>query len=233
MNVVVISKDNPRAIAPMAQALADQNLLQNTVFVFDRCSKQDKAFFKQLSELYGFEYILNDKGEGRQTSYCRNLGFRWVSDNLFEEGTLFLDDDRWPVVGDLNILDKTDADVVLLKNQVDTREPILDMEPYNGLVYNNFFSNGLYLKKCASEKLLDFYRTNSHTYGKSIIFPENVQQYWGIEDTHLGDICYHLGLNITINNDIRLHGGFDKFDIDSIDTVELRLRLRDKLNVKW
>ena len=229
MNIVIIGRNEAATIKPMADELRKQNLLNSALWVLDRCSDNSEKICKKLM----VNYITNNNGEGRMTSFCRNAGYRILSDTMFNEGTLWLDSDRIPVKGDLNSLADSGTDVTLLKNEIDARDtiPVPYSEIY-GTVYNQFFSNGIYIKEEACKKIIQFYKEHPE-YGKSIIFPENVQEFWGIEDTHLGDICYHLGLTCSLNSDIRLKGQFTKFAVDSIDTIEERFKLRDKLNVKW
>lgn len=230
MNIVIIAHNEQESIMRMASVLTKQGLLNSAVWVLDRCTDKSEDICKEI----GVEYIVNTKGEGRQTSTCRNMGYRWCSDKIFKENTLFLDADRWPVLGDLNSLESSPTDITLLKLQKDLRDDCaVDYNKIYGTVYNNFFSCGIFIKEDACKKLIQFYSERKDDYGNSLIFPETVQQFWGIEDTHLGDICYHLGLTCDFNNEIRLQGTFAKLSVDSLDTIEQRFKLRDKLNVLW
>jgi hypothetical protein len=60
------------------------------------------------------------------------------------------------------------------------------------------------------------------------LFPEFLQDVWGIEDTSLGDLCSYLGLNAELCNDVKLSGKFERSTFDSIKDVARRLHYRDQ-----
>lgn len=225
MKIVIIGQNESKWIIPMHNFTLDFE----KYWVLDRCTDDSESILKRLGEK---NIIINkSSGEGRQTSFCRNMGYLFTRE---DSNVLFLDGDRYPVSGDLKSLENSKTDITLLKLEKDPRDetPVRFSEIY-GTIFNNFFSCGIFFKKDALKKIKDFYKTRRDDYGESIIFPESVQQYWGIEDTHLGDICYHLGLSCEVCENIRLHGSFDKNKVSGLNTIESRFTLRDKLNVLW
>ena len=46
-------------------------------------------------------------------------------------------------------------------------------------------------------------------------------------------MCYHLGLQANLNDNIKLHGMFTKLRLDTIEALEVRFKFRNSLNVKW
>ena len=64
------------------------------------------------------------------------------------------------------------------------------------------------------------------------LFSTEMQDVWGIEDTYLGDVCYHLGLTASIYDGCRLRRGFERGKLNSYG-MERRLRKRESLNVLW
>ena len=137
---------------------------------------------------------------------------------------LFLDGDRYVESGNITDLENTDYDINLLYLTEDLRDGIIDITKTYGQVYNFFFSCGIFFKRSALNKILDFQNNE--------LFSEDIQEHWGIEDTYLGDVCYHLNLTCNYNKEIRLHGKFEKTAAE-IDTIYIRLQKRDKLNVLW
>lgn len=230
MNIVIINKDQSDTISEMKKSLEDSGVYNplKTIWVLDRCT--DNSEETALKE--DVVYIKNNFGENRQTSRCRNLGYEFVN-GLDYDDTLFLDADRYPITKNLGVLEDSPFDITLLKLEEDPRDMLGDFNNYYGTVYNNFFSCGLFIRKEAAAVIENFYKEHQEDYGESIIFPENLQQFWGVEDTHLGDICYHLGLSCGINENIRLRGNFDKLKLDNINILIERFKYRNKLNVIW
>ena len=220
MEVVVIGQNEGRHVRAMIQSLpADWRIK----YVADRCTDNTVDILSELLESRRLAIITTSPFlEGRQTSYARNLGAD-VCDG--SDGILFLDGDRYPVKGDIRkAVENCDSDILLFRVEDDFRTNDNFALNY-GRVYNGFFSCGVYLTRKALDKIRAFQD------GK--IFSEWMQKYWGIEDTYLGDVCYHLGLTAKLDMDVVLNGTFDRNTVDSIDVIEMRLRERLKLNVKW
>lgn len=213
MQIVIIGRNEGESIEKMIESTNGYK----RIWVADRCSdntvkkltKYNETFIKTPIYLFG-----------RQTSYVRNLGLS-KTDGVSD--VLFLDGDRYVEKGSLNGLESTKNDVSLLKVVEDTR----DDTPYSvfyGNICNNFYSCGVFFKRGAINKILQFQ--------KGELFDVSVQSMWGIEDTYLGDVCYHLGLSVDYYNGCRLHGGFENKNVGT-DNMILRFSKRQNLTVKW
>ena len=215
MNIVIIGKNEGASIDNMLASIVNMNCKR--VWVADRCTDGTVKKLKSLNEFYikTSPFLL-----GRQTSYCRNLGLSFCDKG---ENVLFLDGDRYIKHGSLKNLEQCKSDIVLLLLEYDNRER-LDFSKSYGEIHNGFYSCGVYFKNSALQKILKFQ--------KGELFSIKMQKHWGIEDTFLGDVCYHLGLTCETYQDCRLNGKFDDKTV-GIRNIEKRLNARQKLNVKW
>lgn len=221
MNIVIISRNQADFIERMWECVRDAG---NALFVFDRCSDASE----RLASLLGIPYISNDDGEGRMTSTARNLGYAELKRRHGLQDTLFLDGDRHVAKGDLLGLADSDTDIKDLLLEKDYRDDYT-VKYLHGTISNQNYSCGIFFKADACRKIEGFYEENRDIYGDSLIFPQNVEKYWGVEDTHLGDICYHLDLSVSVYEGARLSGKFDKHVLDDIEALVLRLRLQSRL----
>lgn len=236
IDVVIIGQNEGPSVEKIIKCLPVE---WNIFYVADRCTDNTLEQLKMYDNVYPIDTTLHGL-EGRQTSYCRNLGLYFTDQ---EKDVLFLDGDRWISNGDIrSVVNQAETDITLLRIEKDNRDKDYVDDNY-GLVFNGFFSCGIYFKRDAINKIInhkllkrplpekkDFYITNKIPQ----LFPESLQHNWGIEDTSLGDICYDLGLTVTLNEDIRLHGEFSRLRIDSLDTIEDRFKFRNQLdNIRW
>jgi hypothetical protein len=191
------------------------------VWILDRCTDNSEAQLKELGERY---QKTKKTLKGRQTSHARNLGLAACSPG---SDVLFLDGDRYPVKGTLCELETWEKDIaLLLLAEKDPRESVYDYpERVYGRVYSGFYSPGLFMRRNAIDKVLEFQSGE--------LFSAEMQEEWGIEDVYLGDVCYHLELTADIYRSCFLQGFFAKNQIESIGTVAKRFRKRDLLNVWW
>lgn len=226
IEVVIIGHNEGEFAEKMINSLPEK---WKIVYVADRCTDNTVELLKGLnrSNLTVIESEETD-GEARLTSYCRNLGLSYTSS---DSDVLFLDGDRYVVSGDILKLEEWNKDIALLLLEKDPRvegnESIIDCdyeEVIYGTVYNRFYSCGVFLKRNAINKVLNFQRRH--------LFPEEFQSEWGIEDTYLGDVCYHLGISCDIFKECRLQGEFSRFNVDA-SSFSRRLVARGKLNVRW
>lgn len=224
---IAIGRNEAPHIRPLVGAIGRDR----TMLVLDRPSGSGDEAEAALS---GAAYIVNRSGEGRLTSTVRDLGYCAARALWGADDALFLDMDRYPVTGNLDGLGASGADVECLFLEDDMRvndagEPVV----FPGEVHSGFFSCGLWFRKEALEAIESFYASDMASWGGSVVFPRPVERFWGVEDTLLGDVCFHLGLSIAPYGGCRLRGGFDKTRVDTLDAVEARFRLRDKLDVRW
>jgi len=216
LNIVIIGMNEGESVKNLAESLKDTS---NVIYIADRCTDNSLELLSQTNFKVIDTTSLNL--QGRQTSFCRNLGLKYCNP---DSNVLFLDGDRYIIKGDLTDLESSSFDYICLPIEDDFRssEEFLENQ---GRVYNGVFSCGIYFTRSAINKITQFQNGQ--------LFNEDLQSYWGIEDTSLGDVCYHLGLRGELSNQIKLHGKFDKNTVDSLDVIEMRMRFRDKLNVRW
>jgi hypothetical protein len=213
MQIVIIGRNEGDSIEKMIESTKGYE----RIWVADRCNDNTIKKLNKYKENYIKTPIYLF---GRQTSYVRNLG---LSKTDGVSNVLFLDGDRFVEKGSLSDLESTKSDVSLLKVVDDTRDDTPYSEFY-GKIHNNFYSCGVFFKRDAINKILHFQ--------KGELFDISVQSMWGIEDTYLGDVCYHLGLTIDYYNGCLLYGGFENKNVGS-DNMILRFSKRQNLNVKW
>lgn len=214
MKVVIIGQNEGSSVEMMLSSLL--HLEADRIWIADRCSDDT---VEKLAR-YGEKVIQTDPDlRGRQTSYSRNLGLSFCEG----DDVLFLDGDRYIVLGDLNSLNSWDKDICLLPIQEDFR-PMDEFANIYGRVHNGFYSCGIFFKKEALSKILKFQNGE--------LFRKDIQTAWGIEDIYLGDVCYHLGLTCDINKNIILHGKFENIHV-GVDNMRKRFHLRERLNVRW
>lgn len=218
INIVIIGQNEGVHISNMCTSLSTLLPLAKRIWILDRCTDDSEKQLLVLGETY---FKTKSKLKGRQTSYCRNLGLSKCDSN---KDILFLDGDRFPKAGTLQQLTTWPHDIALLLIEWDNRIYTEFTEKY-GTVMNDFFSCGVYFKREAINKIL--------TFQKGKLFNEKIQQHWGIEDTYLGDVCYHLGLTCNLYFYVRLQGKFARTKVDGLDVVKERFKLRQKLDVKW
>ena len=216
MDIVIIGQNEGSSILKMYESL--KNIKGNRVWVLDRCTDDSEDILIKLNEKYikTPEYL-----SGRQTSFARNLGLSYTDKN---SDVLFLDGDRFITKGDIESLNNTEYDIELLMLDKDPRI-LTDYKYTYGEVNNGFYSCGIFFKRSAINKIVEFQQGQ--------LFLEAIQDVWGIEDVYLGDVSYHLSLTCNYNTDISLFGEFGKLNVDSMDVIMTRFKLRDKLKVKW
>lgn len=229
LDIVIIGHNEGEHVSAMIESLPKD---RDIIYVADRCTDDTIETLKN----YPYVTVIDTTSlnlEGRQTSFCRNLGLMLCDET---HDVLFLDGDRSIKKGDILTLESEDnhVDITLLKLEEDFRDERmiegidLTFEEMYGDLISGFYSCGIFFKRDAIRKI------QSHELMKGQLFPEMLQQYWGIEDTSLGDLCYSIDLTAELNNNIRLRGSFTKTDLDSIEALRMRFEFRSKLKrVKW
>lgn len=218
IDIVIIGQNEGEHIVNMYNSLCVYPYSRH--WVLDRCSDNSVLQLRTFGEKY---ICIPNNLEGRQTSLARNLGLVLCDSH---NDVLFLDGDRYITQGSLLHLEESTTDISLLLVENDFRENVdFKFADWYGRVNNFFYSCGIFLKRNAINVITDFQNGE--------LFATDMQDVWGIEDTYLGDVCYHLGLTATLYKECRLRGGFDKAQLDSIHVLERRLRKRDALNVLW
>lgn len=221
IDIVIIGQNEKDSIQKMLSSL--KRCLPNArrVWVLDRCTDGSDKILESLNEFF----VTTDfnKEDGRKVSSCRNLGLK---NTRSESDVIFMDGDRF-IKTFCNGFTKIKKDIVLFPVEDDERDDPKWFKKYNqvyGHLHNGFYSCGLYMRRSAINRVLDF---------QGELFDTSIEGYWGVEDVHLGDVCFHLGLTCDIYWKIRLNGHFDKEKRIPLDAWRARVKKRLPLNVIW
>lgn len=214
MKTIIIGQNEGKYARRMFESLP---CLADVIYIADRCVDDTASICKE----YGVKCVETPQDwQGRKTSSARNLGLSMCKP---DSDVLFLDGDRYIVQGDLSELHNAKSDIVCLSLENDFRTAENFKLNY-GKVLSGFFSCGIFFKRFAIENIIDY---------RGELFPTSVESVWGIEDTCLGDVCYHLGLSAELSESIMLRGMFERVKVENLDVVERRLRFREALDVRW
>ncbi|MCQ2232133.1 MAG: glycosyltransferase family 2 protein [Paludibacteraceae bacterium] len=220
MDVVIIAKNEGIYVEKIINSI-DKDW--HIVYVADRCTDNTIEQLDALRETRENLTIIDTTKmdlTGRQTSTCRNLGLKYTNAG---SDVLFLDGDRYAVGGSYkDAVDGAKAEIVCFPLQVDSRTPQSFSDTY-GCVNSGFFSCGIFFRRFAIEKVIKW---------QGSLFNNELQYEWGIEDTSLGDLCYHLGLNAELTDKCVLQGEFTYATISKTARLK-RFIFREPLNVKW
>jgi len=213
IEIVIIGQNEGKHIKNMLNSLFPYDYKR--FWILDRCNDGSVI---QLSNA-GENYIKTpSEWKGRKTSSVRNLGLSKCDP---EADVLFFDGDRFPVSGDLTALEKWDKDIALLMCEEDVRDSFKDnFQDYYRTINNGFYSCGIFFKRHAINKIIE---------QQGELFPTDVEQWWGVEDVLLGDLCYRLGVTADLVPGIRLNG---KIEIKPIEKEGQNARL-GKLKKMW
>lgn len=228
IDVVIIGHNEGMHIDNMISCIPSE---WHIIYVADRCSDDTIPKLRKYSNVNIIDTSTIDL-KGRQTSFCRNLGLFFTNKS---HDVLFLDGDRYVTSGNIASISGSTTDITLLTLENDGRNnPLFDINAAYGTVYNGFFSCGIFIKRSAIEKITSHELMQNGNGCIPQVFPEFLQNDWGIEDTSLGDLCFDIGLSVSIDKNIRLRGRFTKHNVDSLDVIEKRFQFRSKLShVKW
>lgn len=219
MDIVIIGRQEGKYVDEILQSVSAND--GKVIYVADRCTDGTLDSLKKYKNVDAVNtFDLGAKlTDGRLTSYCRNVGLERCS---ADSDVLFLDGDRYVVDGDLTSLRDIRSDVATVMLESDVRR-IEDFAEHYGTVFNWFFSAGLFMRRSAINKVIEFQ-------GK--LFNEGLQRYWGIEDTSLGDVCYHLGVTAELTDAIKLHGGFNDTKLKA-EVLKQRFEYAKRNGVKF
>jgi len=215
MEIVIIGHNEGNFIIRMCSSL--KHIDVKKIWVLDRCTDYSRELLTECGQFY---VETNPNLTGRRVSSVRNLGLSYCSK---DSDVLFLDGDRFVTEGSLLDLEQWDKDIALLMLERDIRDDHKCEYSY-GSVHNGFFSCGVFLKRSAINKILEFQNGE--------LFREDIQDIWGIEDVYLGDVCYHLKLSCEIYQGCRLHGEFSDLQ-PGLEILKRRFILRENLDVLW
>lgn len=220
MNIVIIGQNEYENMPKMLESLKKTFPNDKRIWVLDRSTDQSKEYLSANNE----KYVCTPKSwEGRRVSSARNFGLAFT-DN--DSDVLFLDGDRYIVSGSFSPK-RVKKDILLFMVQKDERDDPKWFKKYSqiyGHLHNGFYSCGLFMKRKAINEVLKF---------QGELFDTEIEQFWGVEDVHLGDVCFHLGLTCDINRKMILYGHFDKDKKIPINAWRARVRKRLPLNIIW
>ncbi len=203
INVVIIGQNEGKYIEKMYNSLKDYPY--SRIWVIDRCTDGSEKTLNGISEFY---IKTPESWQGRKTSSARNLGLSLCDKNA---DVLFLDGDRYPVKGDLTCLEDLDSDIALFLTEKDFRNSIINYQEYYRTINNGF------------DRIIN-------EYGE--LFPTDVEKWWGVEDTSLGDLCYKLGFSAGICQGVQLQGKIESKNIEPEAARERFLKLNQIWNKK-
>lgn len=224
---VVISKDQPEYISQFESALANID----HVYVLDRCTKPYPD---------NIPILTNNEGTGFLAGKARNIGAEYFNGN----DILFLDGDKPPVVGDLNILNNyPEYDCILLSCENDLRLKKSNIFKDNETIeyhiddpinpYNYVFSCGMLLR----QRLINYLKSLNDGYIFNPVFYGN----FGEEDTWIGD-CISFNYNtynfkIATTREIILNGDLTGLEKNTVNYekryFELQENFKKRLNLRF
>ena len=221
LNIIIIGHNERESMPKMLESLKRTFPRAKRIWVLDRCDDGSEEYIDSQGEIY---IRTPNSWEGRRVSSARNLGLSFADKDA---DILFLDGDRYIVEGKNDFLRKK-KDIVLLKVEKDERDDDKWFTKYSqvyGHIHNAFYSCGIFFKRSAVDKVLEY---------QGEFFDTSIEQYWGVEDVHLGDVCFNLGLTCCIHDKFRLHGQFDNSKKIPMDAWKARIRKRLTLdNIIW
>lgn len=213
IEVVIIGHNEGDYVKQMIESLPKD---WHKVYVADRCTDNTVCLLQQYNNV---TIVETENFVGRKTSSCRNLGLTYTDDN---SDILFLDGDRYIEEGDIvETCENAKTDIVLLPLRKEVKR-LFSIDILYGSELNGFYSAGIFFKRSAINKVINF---------QSELFPTEFEHIWGLEDCYLGDVCYHLDLTASVAYNIVLAGIFEKSELP-IEDYTIRLFARAKLKVK-
>lgn len=219
-DVIIIAQNEGEHVQKILDSIDPTWLV---IYVADRCTDDTIRKLDAIRKKRDNIIVIDTTGmelKGRQTSTCRNLGLKFTDPT---HDVLFLDGDRYCVEGSVKeAIDDCTTDTLCFPLQDDTRTKD-SFRIYYGCVNCEFFSCGLFFRRYAIDKIIRW---------QGSLFNTELQAEWGIEDTALGDLCYHLNLTSALTDKCKLRGSFDRNNISKTARLK-RFMFREPLNVKW
>lgn len=220
LDIVIIGQNEEESIEKMLSSLKTYLPKARRIWVSDRSTDSTVSMLTDNSEEV---HETPPHWIGRRVSSARNFGLSFTRNDA---DVIFLDGDRYIKKFCRGFL-TTDKDILLFPVEKDERIDPKWFKKYSqiyGHLHNGFYSCGLYMKRHAIDKVLKF---------QGELFNTKIEQYWGIEDVHLGDVCYHLGLTCDFYKKVVLNGKFDSTKKIPLEAWRARVKERLPLNVIW
>lgn len=200
INVVIINKsDNLEDIDRMLESLlVPENNINKIFYISDRCSEEFNHYLLSIHNPKLVIRILEDNYEGRRSSSLRNIGYSYARMD-FEDGVsgvLFIDGDRYFLEGSTKDISESEINNIPVEMLRSLSEEELQM--FKSEILNLFYSACVYLPKDVCLTLED------HQY-KGLLWNEDIESIWGIEDLFMGNQLNILGIDYKFNKKIKLN----------------------------
>lgn len=181
----------------MLNCLMGCNKIEKIHYVADRCSKDflDKLYSIDNDKLLIKE--ISDNFVGRRTSTMRNIGYTLAKLDFDKiNGVLFIDGDRYFTTGSVESIDESIINNIPIEMIRNLDDHLLD--EFKSQILNMFYSACVYLPKDVCLKL------ENHNY-KGLLWNEDLESIWGIEDLFMGNQLNILGIDYIFNKNIILN----------------------------
>lgn len=200
INIVIINKsDNLEDIDRMLESLlVPENNINKIFYISDRCSEEFNHYLLSIHNPKLVIRILEDNYEGRRSSSLRNIGYSYARMD-FEDGVsgvLFIDGDRYFLEGSTKDISESEINNIPVEMLRSLSEEELQM--FKSEILNLFYSACVYLPKDVCLTLED------HQY-KGLLWNEDIESIWGIEDLFMGNQLSILGIDYKFNRKIKLN----------------------------
>lgn len=200
INVVIINKsDNLEDIDRMLESLlVPESNINKIFYISDRCSEEFNHYLLSIHNPKLVIRILEDNYEGRRSSSLRNIGYSYARLD-FEDGVsgvLFIDGDRYFLEGSTKDISESEINNIPVEMLRSLSEEELQM--FKSEILNLFYSACVYLPKDVCLTLED------HQY-KGLLWNEDIESIWGIEDLFMGNQLNILGIDYKFNKKIKLN----------------------------
>lgn len=219
-DIVIIAQNEGEYVERMIESI---NPSWFVVYVADRCTDETIVKLDAIRKRRRNIMVIDTSGmelKGRQTSSCRNLGLKFTDQT---HDVLFLDGDRYSVGGSYeDAIRDAKTDTLCFPLEIDMRDQEAFDKSY-GCVNSCFYSCGLWMRRDAINRVIKW---------QGSLFNTELQSEWGVEDTFLGDVCYHLNLTSALTDKCVLRGSLTRNTISKTARLK-RFMLREPLNVKW
>lgn len=196
IDVVIINKSSEiKEIKDMMDCLSRGSNIKNIIYVADRCSSdyvQELLLTPKITVR-----VLSDNYEGRRSSSLRNIGYSYAKLDFDDiSGVLFIDGDRYFTEGSTDDIEEGVINNIPIEMLSSLSEDELNM--FKDEILNFFYSACVYLPKDVCLTL------ENHQY-KGLLWNEDIEGIWGIEDLFMGNQLSILGIDYKFNRKIKLN----------------------------
>lgn len=199
IDVVIINKSNNlEDIDKMLKCLLiPGNNINKIYYISDRCSREFNHHLLSIHNPKLAIRIFNDNYEGRRSSSLRNTGYSYAKLDFDDiAGVLFIDGDRYFTEGSTLDIDESITNNVPIEFLKDLSTEQLYL--FRNEILNTFYSACVYIPKDVCLTL------ENHQY-KGLLWNEDLEKIWGVEDLFMGNQFSILGIKYRFNRKIKLN----------------------------